>query len=174
MKNKMSAEKKIKLFYSGELLFIGLVVLVFGILKMTNVMQTKETRLLVYNIITTIGVAWIFVDLIWSLVSAKRRAKSCFLDKFLMLPAALYILFFDICCYGKIFIYTDAIVRFSVGGILLYLAAIEIFMAIYHWFKPVPQILEAIEEEKKAEQEVISKDEEEIIDQNVEENNEQK
>ncbi len=157
MKKKMSNETKIKLIYSGELVVIALIILVISILKFTGVMPTKQTRLLVYNIISLIGFVWIVVDFVWSIASKKRRQKTCFLDKFLMLPAGLYILFFDIMCFAKFFTYEEAIVQYSIAGILMYLAVIELFMAVYHWFKPVPQILEAIEEANKPEENIDQK-----------------
>ena len=152
MKKKMSDETKIKLIYSGELVIIALIVLVISILKFTGVMPTKQTRLLVYNIISLIGFVWIVVDFVWSIASAKRRKKTCFLDKFLMLPVAGYILFFDIACFAKVFTYESPFVQYSIAGILMYLAVIELFMAVYHWFKPVPQIQEAIDEANKPEE----------------------
>ena len=152
-KQKLSEETKVKLIYCGELTIIALVVIVIGALKLAGVIATKPTRLLIYNIITTLGGVWLITDLIWALVSPKRRAKSCLMDKFMALPVGLYLLVFDVICYiDKIKGVTtnDLLVRLSVGIVLLYIGAIYIFQAIYHWFRPVPQMIEAIEEANKA------------------------
>ena len=151
-KKKLSEETKIKLIYCGELAIIALIVIVIGALKLAGVIATKPTRLLIYNIITTLGGAWLITDLIWALVSPKRRAKSCLLDKFMTLPVGLYLLVFDVICFiDKIkgVATNDLLVKLSVGVVLLYIGAVYIFQAIYHYFKPVPQMLEAIEEAKQ-------------------------
>ena len=65
--------KKYKLIYSGELLLIAVVFLVLGILKLTGVMTSKQPRIAIFNWITIFGGLWIITDLIWTLVSKKRR-----------------------------------------------------------------------------------------------------
>ena len=76
MANKLSEEKKVKLIYSGELIIIAIVFLVIGILRLVGVIQTSEKRLLIFNIITTLGGAWMIIDLVWALASERRRKKS--------------------------------------------------------------------------------------------------
>ena len=153
-KKKLSPETKVKLIYCGELLIIALIVIVVGALKLSGVIATKPTRLLVYNIITTVGGTWLIFDLVWALVSKKRRPKVCLLDKFLALPVGLYLFVFNTICFidkAQGLTTNDLLVRLSVGIVLLYIGLIYIFEAIYHYFYPVPQMLEAIEEAKKEE-----------------------
>ena len=152
-KQKLSEEAKVKLIYCGELALISVVVIVIGVLKLAGVIATKPTRLLVYNIITTLGGVWLITDLVWSLVSPKRRTKSCLMDKFMALPVGLYLLVFDTICFihkAQGLEPDDLLVKLSVGIVLLYIGAIYIFQAIFHYFHPVPQMLEAIEEAKQA------------------------
>lgn len=158
---KLTIEQKVKLFYSGELIVIAIVVIVIGILKLVGVIETKPVRLLIYNIITTLGAIWFIFDIIWALRSEKRRKKVSLLDKALTIPASLYLLFFDIYCY----IYkiqnlepNDTFVKISVGIILLYIGVIYIFQGIYHYSHPIPSLIEAIEEAQKAEEEERQKE----------------
>ena len=158
----MKAEKKIKLIYSIELIAIAIIALVIAILRMVGVMKPSSTRLLVYNIITTLGGIWIIADLIWCLLSPRRKAKNCLLDKFIILPLGLFLLGFDIYCFVTKEV-AEPLVIYGVSGALIYLAVIYVFLGIYHYFIPVPQIQEAIEEAKKEENknEIIeNKDEE--------------
>lgn len=176
-KQKLSEEAKVKLIYCGELALIAIVVIVIGALKLAGIIATKPTRLLVYNIITTLGGVWIIADLIWSIASTKRRAKSCLMDKFMTLPAGLYLLVFDTICFinkAQGLETNDLLVKLSVGIVLLYVGVIYIFQAIFHYFHPVPQMLEAIEEAKQAklEEEQQATKNTEIEEEKTEEENE--
>ena len=149
MKKKLDPETKIKLVYSAELAIIAIVVLVLGILKLVGVIQTKPTRLLVYNIITTIGAAWFIFEIIWYFVSPKKRARTCLMDKLMTLPLSGYLVYFDICCFidkATGVETNDLFVRISIGAVLLYVAIIYSFQAIYHFKYPIPQVEEAIKE----------------------------
>ena len=172
---KISTENKVKLIYSGELAIIALVVLVIGILKLTGVIQTKPLRLLIYNIISLAGAAYLIFDLIWALVSPKKRKKSCLLDKFMVVPAFCYLIFFDIFCFinkakGLEPEPDDLFIKLSIGIVLLYISAVYLFQAIYHFKHPVPQLLEAIEEAKKEDENIVN--EEEILEDNKNETEE--
>ena len=153
----MNAEKKIKLIYSIELIAIAIIALVIAILRIIGLMTPNSTRLLVYNIVTTVGGLWIITDLIWCLLSPKRKAKNCLLDKFIILPLGLFLLGFDIYCFIVREV-PEALVIYGVSGALIYLAVVYIFLGIYHYFKPVPQILEAINENKIEENKEEEKD----------------
>ena len=72
----MKTETKVKLIYSGELVVIAIIAAVIAILKLTGVIPTNPTRLLIYNIITLAGGLWFIIDLVWTLKSEKRRKKS--------------------------------------------------------------------------------------------------
>ena len=61
---KLSIEKKTKLIYSGELLLIAVVLIVFAILKILGIIPTNPTRLLIYNILTTVGGASFIFDFV--------------------------------------------------------------------------------------------------------------
>lgn len=155
-KQKMSEETKIKLIYCGELVLIAAVVIVIGALKLAGIIATKPTRLFIYNIITMAGGTWLIFDLIWALVSKKRRPKVCLLDKILVLPVGLYLFYFDIVCFinkAQGTVVDDLLVKLSVGIVLLYVGVVYLFQAVYHYKYPLPQIIEAIEEAKKAKEE---------------------
>lgn len=164
MKQKMDIEKKVKLIYSGEFIIIALILLVVGVLKLTGVIETKPTRLLIYNIITIAGAVWFVIDLIWALNSPKRRKTVFIVDKVLIMPASAYLLFFDIWCIVyriKGWEVNDLFIKISVGSVLLYIGVLYIFLGIYHYKYPLPSLMEAIEEAKKEEEEKNNQPQEE-------------
>ena len=147
---KVDPHKKVKLIYSGELLLFAVLFLVFGILKLTRVMGYNETRRIVFNWITIFGGAWGITDLIWALASKKRRPRISLIDKFLVLPLSLFIItFVFISLIAKPA--NDSFYIISIGAAFLYISCVYIFESIYHYYKPVPGLLEEDEEEEKVE-----------------------
>ena len=146
----MDPHKKIKLIYSAELLFFAILFLVFGILKITQVMGYKESRRIVFNWITIFGAWWAIIDLIWALASKKRRTRVSLLDKFLVLPLPIFIITFDfICLLGDK--KPDMFYIACISGAFLYIAVIYLFQSIYHYFNPIPGLFDDLEEEQKEE-----------------------
>ena len=146
MNDKEKLLKKTKLIFLAEFLIISVILFVVGFLRIFNVIDYSETRLLVYNIITLIGATYIYFDFFFNLLSKKRREKACFLDKGLSMIAATYLFIFDIMVLAK-FLTNMEIVKYSVGAVILYAAATSLFLGIYHYFKPTKQTLEVVEEE---------------------------
>ena len=125
---------------------IAVVLITIGFLRLFDVIPYNESRLLAYNIITLVGVAYIIFDLIFSLSSPKRRARFCLVDKIFPLIASIYLVVFDILVLAKI--NTDlSFIKYSIGLVLLYAGMVSLFLGIYHHFKPSKQLLDAIEEE---------------------------
>lgn len=152
IKQAIPAEKKAKLILQGEYLLIGIVFIVVGILKLTGIFLTNsEIRFHIFIFITTAGALWLYGDLIWALLSPKRRRKVDLLDKFLMIPLATSILVFDTFSFIN---WSDGIPVFAsnaIGTHFCYIGIVYTFLAIYHWFKPSKMLLEIIAEDKKAE-----------------------
>ena len=111
-------------------------------------MGYNETRRIVFNWITIFGGAWVLTDFFWGFFSMKRRQRICLLDKALALPIAIFMITFDfISLIAKpenidFYIY-------SIGAAFLYISAIYFFQAIYHYYKPIPGLLDDLEEEEK-------------------------
>ena len=145
-KEKMSIEKKTILFYSGELLFFALVFCVIATLEILGVIGNREIMHIIFNWVTIFGATWMIVDFFWVIFSDKRRKKNSLLDKALLLPAAVYLITFDIICFTKASFVTLEFRRMMMAFVFYYFGAIYLFQGIYHYFFPVPQILEAIEE----------------------------
>lgn len=145
MPNKEKMFKKYKLIFSIEYLVIALVLLVIGFLKIFGVLGYNADRVLVYNIITLIGVAYIIFDLIFNLASKKRRDKMCVIDKILPGILAIYLIVFDVLVLAKIK-NDELFIQYSVGAVLLYAGSVASFLGIYHYFKPSIQIYEAVDE----------------------------
>ena len=147
---KMNRETKIKLIYSAELAFFAIVFLVFGILKMTQVFGSDPTRTLIFNIITLAGAAWGITDFVWAIASKKRQQRVSLLDKILLLPLVFFMITYDLICLlvkpsGQDFY------CYMLGSAFLYVAIIYSFEAVYHFYHPIPGLLEEDEEEKKDE-----------------------
>lgn len=151
--------KKIKLIYSGELLLFAVVFLTLGILELLAVIKLSERFQLIFKIITLCGATFIVADFIWVMLSPKRKKKNSIMDKAMLLPIAIYLYVFDI--YG--FIVQPGYGYYQVGVPIafMYLACVYTFQAIYHYYKPVPSVLEMIEETKK-EMENANKPQEEV------------
>ncbi len=152
--SKLDELGKAKLVYSGELMLFSVAFAVLGSLFLSGILSTSEWKKWVVLTLGTAGAVWAFVDFGWTLKSKKRRASSCLLDKILVLPSALCSLGFNIFFWIKLIPFNtdyDAFFSYFLGGMLLYFTLIYLFQAIYHWFHPLPALLEGEEKEKKAE-----------------------
>ena len=147
---KLSKETKIKLIYSGELLLFSILFLVFAILKFTNIMAYKETRRIIFNWITLFGGAWGITDFIWAINSKKRKQRISLIDKFLTLPLSLFIITFDlISLISKPS--NDKFYITMIGIAFVYVSAIYLFQAVYHFYRPIPGLLDDEDDEKNNE-----------------------
>ena len=144
---KMSIEKKNKLIYSGELILFSVVFLVVGILELVKVIPLSEKFQLIYKILTLVGATWMIADFVWSLLSKKHRKSSPLMDKIMMLPLAVYLYSFDIAG----FVYPRSYEYYQIGVPMafFYIACAYLFQGVYHYYKPIPALIEAIEEEIK-------------------------
>lgn len=162
----MSIEKKTKLMYSAEIAFFAIVFFVLATLEVLNIIGKRSFMLDVFNFITCAGGTWMIVDFFWVLFSKKRRAKNSLLDKAMLIPLGIYLITFDIICFCKMPIdsadnATNSFRRLMMGIALYYAGGIYIFQAIYHYFYPVPMLIKAIDDIKKAEEEERLKAEQE-------------
>ena len=146
MKKKMDPLTKVKLIYSGELMIFAIVFLVLAILKFTQVMKTNASRLTVFNWITLFGGAWMIADFLWALIDKKRQKRIAMIDKFLTLPAGLYLIVYDLYCLIKQPPLTGRACTYGVPVIFTYFFLIYTFQAIYHFKHPVPGLLNAVVE----------------------------
>ena len=159
-KQKMSIEKKTKLIYSGELLIFAILFLVLATLEVLAVIGKREIMMIIFNWVTMFGGSWMIADFIWLMCSKKRQKKNSIIDKALLVPLGIYLITFDIICFCQLSFVDMAFRRLMMGIAFYYMGANYLFQAIYHWFKPVPSLLEAIQEEE--EKEVIEVTTEEV------------
>jgi len=138
---KLTEQQKTKLIYSLELGIFSIIFLVLGVLKITQVMPYKETRRIIFNWITLFGSLWGVADFIWAIASKKRRTRVCLLDKALILPLTFYIISFDLISLIKK-PSNNGFYIYMIGFAFLYIAVIYSFQAIYHFYKPIPGLLE--------------------------------
>lgn len=142
--------KKIKLIYSGELLLFSVVFIVLGILELLAVIKLSERFQLIFKIVTLVGATWLVTDFIWVLLSPKRKKKNSIMDKAMLLPLALYLYVFDI--LGFILKPNYGYYQIGVPIAFFYLACAYVFQGIFHYYHPVPSVIEMIEEVTKEKQ----------------------
>ena len=155
-KEKMPIEKKLKLIYTGELIFFGVLFLTLATLEILGVIGKREIMMIIFNWVTIFGGTWMLVDFFWVLFSKKRRKKNSILDKALLVPAGIYLITFDILCFCQLSFITMEFRRLMMGILFYYLGVIYIFQGIYHYFFPVPSLIEAIEQAKEEEQKELN------------------
>ena len=146
----MNKETKVKLIYSGELMIFAILFLVLGILKITNVMRYNETRRIVFNWITIFGGAWGIIDFIWAISSKKRQQRISLVDKFTLLPLAIFIIVYDLICF-IVKPEPHTFYQIMLGSAFIYVAVVYIFQSIYHFYRPIPGLFDDEEEEQKEE-----------------------
>lgn len=148
-KEKMSDEKKIKLIYSGELLVFAIVFFVLGALKVSLIIPSNKYIRIGFNCLTLLGGTWTIVDFIWVLCSKKRRKKNSILDKALLVPLGIYLITYDLICLigperdSSFYSYCTSVVLFYAGTVFT-------FQAFYHYWHPIPSILDAIAQAEAA------------------------
>ena len=170
MKEKMDIETKAKLIYSIELGIFALIFITIASLKATGVIPTNPTRVLIFNWVTLFGGTWLVVDFMWAFLSQKRQKRVSLLDKVLHLPAGFYLIAFDIICLlGK---QKDDFYRYGIPIVLGYLGLCYTFEAIYHFWHPIPGLLDSLKEEEKKEADTQDAQKVEETDQPVEEKKE--
>ena len=158
MKQKMDEFTKAKLIYTIEISIFALAFLVIAILQIVRVIKFGETHLRVINWITIFGASIGIIDFIWFLNSPVRRKKNSMLDKCLLVPLMIYILVFDIICFINYENPQVDLAQIMIPIALIYVSAVYTLEAVYHWYKPVPMLFEALEEEKENPQEEVNPD----------------
>ena len=86
------------------------------------------------------------------------RSKLFFslLDKCLLLPLGIYLIVFDIICFAKYGFETVNSYDFRMymmTAAFYYVAVVYIFQGIYHYYHPIPLMVQAIKEAEEAERE---------------------
>lgn len=138
--------KKTKAIFFIEYLAIAAILLTVGLLRLFDIIPYSERRLLIYNILTLIGAAWIFFDFTWFLVSKTKRAKNDLIDKIFPVPLAIFLVVFDILTLAKL-IQDISFAKYCIVGVLMYATAMAIFLGVYHFQKPSKMLIAAVEEE---------------------------
>lgn len=130
--------KKLKLFYSGELMLFAIAFMVLGFLELFRIIKFSERFQLIFKILTLIGASWLLFDFFWTLLSKSKRAKNSMLDKTMMVPLAVYLYAFDIA--GFILNPNYGYYQIGVPIAFIYISCAYIFQSIYHYYHPIPLI----------------------------------
>lgn len=148
-KEKMSLERKVKLIYSGELFFFSALFIVIATLEILGIIGKNTIVLTIFNWVTIFGGTWMIADFIWLLCSEKRKKKNAIIDKALLVPAGIYLITFDIICFTNASFVTPEFRRLMMSIVFYYFACVYIFQGIYHWFIPVPGLMEDVKKEQE-------------------------
>lgn len=143
---------KVKVIYTVELLAIATVFLVIASLEISGVLKITDRHKYVFLWVTIFGGPILIGTLIWALVSPKKRAKVSLFDKFSILPGSIYVIVFDIIGFINYNAWDENYFRYGIPSALYYFALVYIVQAFYHWKHPLPELLKAIEEDKKNEE----------------------
>lgn len=163
MKKEVDSLTTYKRIFCGELLIMGVIFLVIGLLFIFGIIQVQDWKKWTFTILTLGGGFWLIIDLIWTLKSEKRRKKNALIDKFLTLPSGLAMIVLDI--IALIHLIQDPtwigfndinFFQYVIGGNITFVSLVFIFEGIYHYFVIHPAVYEIMEEEKKeAEKEAL-------------------
>lgn len=146
-RKKIDELTKAKIIYTVELGLFAVVFLVLGILFIVGVIIANTWKQVLFLYATLIGGILLVADFLWATISRKRRKKVSLLDKSLLFPIALLLIAFDIYVLA-VKLEDPLIFQYVIGADFLYLTVIYTVEAIYHWYHPVPGLLEP---EKKEE-----------------------
>jgi len=142
-------QKKAILIYCGELAVFGVIFLIVGLLILLEVIGIKDWKRYAFTYVTLIGGIWPIADFIWMLSSKKRRSHNSLLDKCLLLPVPLALIPLDIWVLTQgIDNVENVVFRFGISIPLIYISVVYLFECVFHYFKPIPLLLEEDEEEK--------------------------
>ncbi len=150
--------KKAVLIYTIELAFFAATFATLGILILLSIIHLGGTFRQIYVYVTLAGGGWLLADFLWALLSKKRRKKVSLLDKALTLPVAPVLLSTDVIILLNGLEATVELHRLTVGGLFCYFGVIYAIEAVYHFYVPIPGLVEtekkinAEEEKEKAEE----------------------
>ena len=147
-KKKLDDLTKVKLIYSGELIIIAIVALVISILQLSEVLTVKELFRNIFNWVTIFGSPLLIITSVYSLISPKRRKKISIFDKITLFPLAVYIIVIDIICFIHYGTMDQSFYQTYIPIALLSISIIYLAQGIYHWFYPLPALLEELEQER--------------------------
>ena len=138
----MNSVKKVKLLFLIEYLLIAALFIVLGTLFLTDVIKVAEWKRYVFTYVTLFGGAWLVIDFFWCMFSKSRRVKISMVDKWIIMPVGVVLIVFDI--YAIINGCAETLpYRWVIGADLAYIGAAYLFQAIYHWYRPIPALLDA-------------------------------
>lgn len=166
---RTSDYKKARLIYTIELLVFVALFITLGILFITRIIGVADWKRIVFTYLTLAGGLWLIADFIWALASKKRRKKVALIDKILVLPAATFLIGFDIFALVNNYVHSSLSAdspiiltyQLVIGIDMLYLSTVYLFQAIYHWKHPIPGLVEIDELSKKLDAEEKAKQENE-------------
>ena len=149
-KKKLDELTQAKLVYTIELGVFALIFLTVGLLFYFSVIPVKDTRITIFTYVTLIGGFLSLGDFVWFLASKKRRKKNSFLDKVLLLPIPLSLIPFDILTLAQ-GNFPNRYYAIALASVFTYITIMYTVELVYHWFRPIPLLLEAGDNLKAAE-----------------------
>lgn len=154
---KLDELTKAKLIYSGMLLVIGIVAITIGILQLVQIIEIKEWLINVFKFVPFLGLAYFIFDYVTLFTNKKKREKVCLVDKFSLIFIPPFSVTFAILLWcGNNYACNSP--QLFIGPLIITLGVVYIFQAIYHWFRPLKDLLEDDDDsENKDNQEEVEK-----------------
>lgn len=150
-KQKLDELTQAKLIYTIELGVFVAIFLTLGILFILSIIPMTERRYTIFTYVTLIGGFIGIGDFVWVLASKKRRKKNSILDKALLVPLSLTLMSIDVFSLAKGW-QSKEFYSVVLGSAFLYIATAYLIELVYHWFKPIPMLLDAGDKIKAAEE----------------------
>jgi hypothetical protein len=149
-RKKLDELSQAKLVYSIELGVFSLIFLTMGLLFYFEVIPMSDRRITIFSVITLVGGFLGVGDFVWFLCSPKRRKKNSMLDKASLLPVPLCLIPLDIVTFAN-GAFPDRAYSIMFFAVFLYFAVDYLVQLIYHWFRPIPMLLDTEEDPKEVE-----------------------
>ena len=143
----MDKNTRFKLIYSGEFIVIAIIFIVIGILELLQVIRLSDTFQLIFKIATLVGATWMTFNFFWTILSKKRRELKGILDAILLFPLAIYLYAYDIA--GFVVARPYEYYQIGVPMAFFYIACSYLFIGVYRFFRPTPEVIEILEEEER-------------------------
>ena len=145
-------KKAIKV-YTVELIVFSVVFATLGVLEILHIIGNNEGFRNVFTYITLVGAGLLIADWIWALASKRRRARVSLFDKFIVLPGPIAIVTLDILTLANGVEAMKEVHHYLVGAVFIYLGLAYLVQAVYHYFYPLPLLIQEAEENEEEESE---------------------
>lgn len=134
--------RKAVIFYTAELAIFAVAFLTLGILIFARIITLGGLFRPIYIIVTMVSGSCLIFDFLTAVLWKKRRSKISLFDKFLLLPVGPTLLTTDIIMLVQGLENTAEFHRATIASLFCYFGLIYGAQAVYHYFVPLPGLLQ--------------------------------